>query len=87
MRSVVIVPSAIFILVLSIIAIAGIVGIPQALAKKGSAYDAGSEHAVQDCQAGTQKYYNSPGKGPAFHTDEFNQGYQDSWEECHSPAP
>ena len=70
-----------------VVVVVGIVGIPQALAKKGGAYEAGSEHASQDCQAGSQKYLNSPGKGPAFHTDEFNQGYQDSLEECHSPAP
>jgi hypothetical protein len=54
----------------------GIVGLPQALAKKG-AYEAGSAHAAADCQAGTQKYLDSPGKGPAFHTNDFNQGYME----------
>jgi hypothetical protein len=69
-----------------LVAVFGIVRIPQVLAKD-TPFDAGSQHAAEDCQAGTQKYYNSPGKGPVFHTDEFNQGYQDTWEEYHSPAP
>jgi hypothetical protein len=69
-----------------VVAAVGIVGIPQALAK-GSPYSAGSQHAADDCHAGSQKYSNSPGKGPAFHTDEFNQGYQDTMNECHSPVP
>ena len=78
-------------LVVTLMAVAVVVGlleiIPvQALAVISTPYDAGSQHAYKDCLAGSQKYLNSQGKGPDFHTPQFNQGYQDTWNECHSQS-
>ena len=70
-------------------AVVGLLGIipVQALAVISTPYDAGSQHAYKDCLAGSQKYLSSQGKGPDFHTPQFNQGYLDTWNECHSQAP
>ena len=70
--------------IVSVLAIV-VAGIPyQALATKGAQFDAGSAHAVDDCNAGFHKYLNTPGNGPQFHTRDFMEGYWATWEECHS---
>jgi hypothetical protein len=47
-----------------------------------SPYSAGYSHGCSDATAGGHPYLNSPGKGSAFHTANFMQGYNDGYGAC-----
>jgi len=68
------------------LALAGlVVGAQQAHATNESSYRAGYKHGVDDAKTPWQNatgdwlYIIKPGKGFAFHTKEFNQGYIDGY--------
>jgi len=46
-----------------------------------SAYNSGRNHGCSDARDADQ-YINTPGKGPAFHTADFNRGYRDGHAAC-----
>jgi hypothetical protein len=50
------------------------------------AYDSGYDHGCDDAKISdsSERYYNQPEKGPSFHTDAFNRGYNDGFNTCSS---
>jgi hypothetical protein len=42
-------------------------------------YKAGYTHGVGDANGNSALYIEQPGKGPDFHTKQFNQGYVDGF--------
>jgi hypothetical protein len=50
------------------------------------AYDSGYDHGCDDAGISDpdDRYYNQPEKGPSFHTDAFNKGYDDGFNACSS---
>ena len=48
------------------------------------AYDSGYDHGCDDAGISdpSDRYYNQPEKGPSFHTDAFNRGYNDVFSAC-----
>jgi hypothetical protein len=52
------------------------------------AYDSGYDHGCDDSGISDpdDRYYNQPGKGPSFHTDAFNRGYDDGFNACSSSS-
>ena len=48
-------------------------------------YDHGASDAGDDCSDGCDWYILEPGKGFAFHTEEFNEGYIDGF--CDNSPP
>jgi hypothetical protein len=50
------------------------------------AYDSGYDHGCDDAGISdrSERYYNQPEKGPAFHTENFNRGYNDGFDACSS---
>ena len=51
-----------------------------------SPYDSGYDHGCDDAEISnpSDRYTNQPEKGPGFHTDEFNNGYDAGFRECSS---
>lgn len=51
---------------------------------RGSRYDSGYDHGCDDAGISDpdDRYINLPEKGPAFHTGEFMQGYDDGFNAC-----
>lgn len=51
-----------------------------------SPYDSGYDHGCDDAEISnpSDRYTNQPEKGPSFHTDEFNNGYDAGFRECSS---
>ena len=49
-----------------------------------NAYDSGYDHGCDDAGISdpSDRYYNQPGKGPSFHTDAFNNGYDEGFDAC-----
>jgi hypothetical protein len=59
--------------------------IQSVMAKKGDSgsYDAGYEHGCSDSEKPIgDSYIDKPGKGPAFHSDVFNNGYNAGVRDC-----
>ena len=52
------------------------------------AYDSGYGHGCDDAGISDpdDRYYNQPEKGPSFHTDAFNRGYDDGFNACSSSS-
>jgi hypothetical protein len=56
---------------------------PYANASSKSPYDSGYDHGCNDSELKPKdRYINEPGKGVAYHTDEFMDGYRDGYDEC-----
>jgi hypothetical protein len=51
-----------------------------------SAYDSGYGHGCDDAKISdsSERYTNQPEKGPSYHTDEFNNGYDAGFSNCSS---
>ena len=49
-----------------------------------NAYDSGYDHGCDDAGISdpSDRYYNQPEKGPSFHTDAFNNGYDKGFDAC-----
>jgi hypothetical protein len=49
-----------------------------------SSYESGHDHGCNDADISDpdDRYINQPERGPSFHTDEFNDGYRDGFQEC-----
>jgi hypothetical protein len=52
-----------------------------------SAFDSGYKHGCNDATIANEnkRYINQPGKGPAYHTSEFMNGYLDGFADCIKP--
>jgi hypothetical protein len=50
------------------------------------AYDSGYDHGCDDAGISdpNNRYINQPDKGPAFHTDDFMEGYHEGFNDCPS---
>jgi hypothetical protein len=55
-----------------------------ALASSNSSYDSGYDHGCDDARISdpSDRYINQPEKGPAYHTDEFMDGYYAGFDSC-----
>jgi len=67
-----------------VIMAAASLGIAQnAMATKGTPYQAGYDHGCSDAQLPfSARYINQPDKGPQFHTQEFMAGYRAGFAAC-----
>jgi hypothetical protein len=52
-------------------------------------YDSGYDHGCDDAGISdhSNRYYNQPEKGPSFHTEAFNSGYEDGLNACSGGGP
>ena len=55
-----------------------------AFGSKKSAYDSGYDKGCSDASIinPSARYINQPGKGYSYHTDAFNEGYYNGFEDC-----
>jgi hypothetical protein len=55
-----------------------------AYGSESSPYESGYDHGCDDAGISNPsgRYINQPEKGPAFHTDEFMEGYNDGFDSC-----
>jgi hypothetical protein len=52
-------------------------------ASSKSPYDSGYDHGCDDSELDPEdRYINESGKGAAYHTDEFMDGYRDGYDKC-----
>jgi hypothetical protein len=63
-----------------------LIGNFQVYASESYPYDSGYDHGCDDAGISDpgDRYYNQPEKGPSFHTDAFNRGYNDGFNACSS---
>ena len=54
------------------------------LSASSDAYETGYDHGCDDARISdpSERYYNQPEKGPSFHTEAFNRGYNDGFSAC-----
>jgi hypothetical protein len=68
----------------------GLVSVTNPIAYASSdAYDSGYDHGCDDAGISdpSDRYYNQPERGPAFHTEAFNSGYEDGFNACSRGGP
>jgi hypothetical protein len=57
--------------------------VPYADASSKSPYDSGYDHGCEDSELDQEdRYINELGKGAAYHTDEFMDGYREGYDKC-----
>jgi hypothetical protein len=75
---------AVFLLLLTVMAISGATLIPLSYASEDNPYESGYDHGCDDAGISdpSERYINQPGKGPSFHTGSFMRGYNDGFDAC-----
>ncbi len=60
--------------------------LPSVQGSKASPYDSGYGHGCDDAKISdpSERYTNQPEKGPSYHTEEFNNGYDAGFSSCSS---
>lgn len=52
-------------------------------ASEKTPYESGYDHGCDDADLDVDdRYINEPGKGKSYHTDEFNNGYDEGFDDC-----